>query len=237
MDGPCPLLPPPIPGPAADTSCEEARAAAALEAETGMEEVEEEEPDDLQTIGHAFFHSPQDMQRAISVFCGAVHKQNTDIITPTILVMLNSTLQMQLTAVGWQPFKSRDLTYPYHAMTSTQRGAILSLLREEHEGKWMVFDHAMIFKKGFQVMQLKPLDVLGALCTLVLASDTYPDKRLRLAVCNILLQRVQASMVLDKHTQIALNQRLFPVAPTPTAMAKTMEGGGAISPLAGASAH
>ena len=47
----------------------------------------------------------------------------------------------------------------------------------------------------------------------------------------------QASMVLDKHTQIALNQRLFPAAPTPTAMAKTMEGGGAISPLAGASAH
>lgn len=205
----------------------------------------EAERDGLRVVAHAFFHSQQDMQRAISVFCGAVQKQTTDIITPTILMMLNSTMQMQLTAVGWQPFKSRDLTYPYHAMNQAQKAAILSLLSKEHEDRWMVFDHAMVYKKGFQVVQLKPLDVLGALCSLVLASDTYTDKRLRLAVCNILLQRVQASMVLDKHTQMALNQRLFPpsstnpsnaASPSSVPITKTMNGG-AISPMPGSSIH
>ena len=63
---------------------------------------------------------------------------------------------------------------------------------------------------------LKPLDVLSALCSLVLSSNAYPDKRLRVAICNILLQRVQARVTLDKHTQAALNQRLFPITPQGT---------------------
>ena len=196
------------------------------------------------SVVHAFFHSQHDMQRAISVFCGTASKQSTDVITPTLLMMLNSTLQMQLTAVGWQPFRSRDLTYPYHAMTQDQRAAILSLLTQEHEDKWIVFDHAMVYKRGGQTIQLKPIDVLGSMCSLVLASDTYTDKRLRLAVCNILLQRVQANIVLDKQTQMALNQRLFVSSATssanpsncasPSAIIKT-EMGGAISPMAGPS--
>ena len=204
------------------------------------------------SVVHAFFREQTDMQRAITVFCGTVPKQSTDIITPTVLMMLNSTLQMQLTAVGWQPFRSRDLTYPYHAMTQAQRAAILGLLVPEHEDKWAVFDHAMVYRRarGVQVIQLKPIDVLGALCSLVLASDTYPDKRLRLAVCNILLQRVQASIVLDKHTQMALNQRLFapttpasssslnpshcgsPTSATTSATTTKKAQGGAISPVA-----
>jgi hypothetical protein len=201
----------------------------------------EPEHDGLHAVALAFFHSQHDMQRAISIFCGAVQKpQSTDIITPTILMMLNSPLQMQLTAVGWQPFRSRDLTFPYHAMNQQQKEAILSLFGAEHEDKWMVFDHAMVYKKGFRVVQLKPLDVLSALCSLVLASDTYTDKRLRLAVCNILLQRVQASMVLDKYTQMALNQRLFPPSSSNPSTAaspvtKTTENG-AISPMTGPSA-
>jgi hypothetical protein len=202
------------------------------------------ERDGLLSVVHAFFHTQHDMQRAISIFCGAVQQQSSDIITPTILMMLNTTLQMQLTAVGWQPFRSRDLTYPYHAMNQVQKEAILSLFGAEHEDKWTVFDHAMVYKRGQQPVQLKPLDVLGALCSLVLASDTYTDKRLRLAVCNILLQRVQASMALDKYTQMALNQRLFPRssanpsnAASPSCPATKMIENGAISPMPDSSAH
>jgi hypothetical protein len=52
--------------------------------------------------------------------------------------------------------------------------------------------------------------VLEALCASVLASTAYPDKRLRVAICNILLQRVQASIPIERGVQTVLNQRLFP---------------------------
>ena len=59
---------------------------------------------------------------------------------------------------------------------------------------------------------LKALDVLEALCTSVLTSTAYADKRLRVAVCNILLQRVQASIPIDRSVQAALNAKLFPTS-------------------------
>jgi hypothetical protein len=188
--------------------------------------------EEIQELVQAFFASQEDMARSISVLCGSNHKQQSnDTITPVILMMLNSQVQVQLTVVGWQPFRTRDLTYPYQQMNARQKQAILALLDQERHGqRWTVFEHAMTFRRGIQSIQLMPLDVLSALCSLVLSSELYPDKRLRLAICNILLQRVQANVVLDKHTQAALNARLFP-PPSPTPPTKMDHpGDGAISP-------
>jgi hypothetical protein len=187
---------------------------------------------EIQELVHAFFASPEDMSRSISVLCGANHKQQSnDTITPVVLMMLNSQVQVQLTGVGWQPFRTRDLTYPYQQMNLRQKQAILALLdQERHCQRWTVFEHAMTFRRGVQSIQLKPLEVLSALCSLVLSSELYPDKRLRLAICNILLQRVQANVVLDKHTQAALNARLFPPPSPPVMMEHAEDKDGAISP-------
>jgi hypothetical protein len=132
---------------------------------TGEEEIHE--------LVQAFFASPEDMTRSISILCGTNQKQQSnDTITPVILMMLNSQIQVQLTVVGWQPFRTRDLTYPYHQMNARQRQAILTLLDQERHGqRWTVFEHAMTFKRGFQSIQLKPLEVLSALCSLVLSSE------------------------------------------------------------------
>ncbi len=179
-----------------------------------------------------FFGEFTTMQRSISILCESNTKQHTDTVTSTVLAMLTTHLQIYLTAVGWQPFKSKDLTYPYAQMTSEQKAVFRAALTGSEapggEGggrRWGVFEHAMAFRRPLSSppIQLRPLDVLSALCGSVLNSHVYHDKRLRVAVCNILLQRVQASIPLDKHTQAALNERLFPVSAPATPETKPEE--------------
>lgn len=179
-----------------------------------------EAPAVMTDLVSVFFGELPRMQKSINVLCENNLKQNTDTVTPTILTMLTCPLQIQLTAVGWQPFKSKDLTYPYNQMTQEQRqvfrDSIASMTDQaQFHKRWGIFEHAMIYRRpgGAKPILLKPLDVLGALCSSVLNSSAYQDKRLRVAICNILLQRVQASVPLDKHTQSSLNERLFPSVP------------------------
>lgn len=170
-------------------------------------------------VVHAFFTDTDAMKKSIIVLSDVRAKQSTDQVTQTILIMLTCPVQIYLTPVGWQPFKNKELTYPYNLMTPAQKQVLRDSLSEENIGlgQWGVFEHAMVYKGGaVGGGLLKPLDVLSALCSLVLSSNAYPDKRLRVAICNILLQRVQARVTLDKHTQAALNQRLFPITPQGT---------------------
>lgn len=183
----------------------------------------------------AFFGTRPRMQASIAILCDSIHSNSNrtnhatkqeqggkpktghthasgDPVTQTILLMLSSPVHIQLTVVGWQPLRGRELTFPFHLMTSEQKQALKALIEGE-PAKWMVYEHAMTYRRPAtdQAITLDALDVLGALCSSILASTTYKDRRLRVAVCNILLQRVQASIPIDKHTQAALNARLFPL--------------------------
>lgn len=160
-----------------------------------------------------FFGDAPTMQRTLAVLCESNHKQHADTVTQTVLMLLNSPVHIQLTAVGWQPLKGKELTFPFMQMDLRQRQALIALL-EEGSARWNVYEHAMVYRNpACPAMQLKPLLVLEAMCNEVLASPAYPDKRLRVAICNILLQRVQASVPIERSVQSALNLRLFP--PTP----------------------
>lgn len=164
-----------------------------------------------------FFEEGETMQRTLAVLCESNHsKQHADMVTHTVLMLLNSHVHIQLTAVGWQPLKGKELTYPYMQMSLPQRQALVALLDEGQE-RWQVYEHAMIFRDPLcPAIHLKPLNVLEALCTSVMNSTAYSDKRLRVAICNILLQRVQASIPIERSVQTVLNQRLFPATvPTP----------------------
>ena len=154
--------------------------------------------------------SPQ-LRTTISVLCenNTSKQQTPDLVTQTLLMMLISPVHIQLTAVGWQPFKGRELTYPYNRMSSAQREAIRAILDNTPE-RWNVYEHAMTYRRSAPPVMLKTLDVLEAACTSIIEGKAYPDKRMRVVICNILLQRVQASVPIDKHTQLELNTRLFP---------------------------
>jgi hypothetical protein len=165
-----------------------------------------------------FFGSLGEMQRSLTILCESNQKSTpptgTDTVTQTVLMLLSSPLHIQLTVVGWQPLKGRDLTFPYALMSLEQRQGLRRLV-DEGGDRWSVYEHAMMFRRGASPMLLKSLDVLEALCSLVLSSATaYPDKRLRVAICNILLQRVQANIPIERNVQAALNAKLFPPLPS-----------------------
>jgi hypothetical protein len=170
-----------------------------------------------QAVVESFFGTPLLMQASISILCESIHcdknkaKNVADPVTQTVLMLLSSPMNIQLTVVGWQPLKGRDLTYPFHCMSPGQKQSLKDLVECEPV-RWIVYEHAMSYRCKVSLPSLAPLDVLGALCSSVLSSTVYKDKRLRVAVANILLQRVQASIPIDKKTQAALNGRLFPPA-------------------------
>lgn len=158
-----------------------------------------------------FFGDMSTIQRTLAVLCESNHRQTgTDTVTQTILMLLNSPVHVQLTAVGWQPLKGRDLTFPYNQMTFEQRQAVKDLLDDGDGHHWQAYEHALVYRRKLASIQLKPLEVLEALCTSLLSSTVYTDKRMRVAVCNILLQRIQASMPIERSVQAALNNKLFP---------------------------
>jgi hypothetical protein len=161
----------------------------------------------------AFFGTRDQLQRSIALLCESHPPQHADPVTHTLITMITCPLQVQLTAVGWQPFKGRELTIPYQKMTSAQKETLKALLQTE-EGAWTVYEYATVHrckaKRAVVVgVCLNPLTVLEAVCDMVLKSAAYPDRRMRVAVCNIVLQRVQASIPVDKNTLRDLNTRLF----------------------------
>ena len=156
-----------------------------------------------------FFEGLATMQRTLAVLCESNQRQpGADTVTQTILMLLSSPVHVQLTAVGWQPLKGRDLTYPYSQMTLEQRQGLKELV--DDDDRWQAYEHALVFRRRAPAVHLKPLEVLEALCTSVLSSSAYQDKRMRVAICNILLQRVQASIPIERGVQAALNAKLFP---------------------------
>jgi hypothetical protein len=165
-------------------------------------------------VMQAFFEPMQQMQATISVLCDGHGTQHQDPVSHTVLIMITTPLHVQLTAVGWQPFKGKELTFPYQRMSSEQKDALKALLTgEEQEAQWGVYEHAITYRRRGGPSCLKSLDVLEALCSTILRSVAYPDRRMRVAVCNIVLQRVQANVQVDKATLQSLNAKLFPPLP------------------------
>ena len=166
----------------------------------------------------AFFTPTPRMQVTLSILCDSHAVPPTDPVTNTVLTMISCPTHIQLTALGWQPFKGKELTMPYQRMTSEQKEVIKSLLTDESkQAQWRMHEHALVFHRKDEgtgkepiPTHLCPLDVLEAMCYTILHTNTYADKRYRVAVCNILLQRVQAGFPVDKNTLKRLNQNLFP---------------------------
>jgi hypothetical protein len=53
------------------------------------------------------------------------------------------------------------------------------------------------------------VEALSALCERILASKIHPEHRVRVGVCNIILQRVQGVVPLSRNVQQSLNTVLF----------------------------
>jgi hypothetical protein len=155
-------------------------------------------------IQDAFFSPPQ-LERTLVVLCENA-RQEKDPVTHTLITMVSHPLQLHLTAVGLQPFRGKETTFPYEAMSPDQQQTLRKLL--EQSSMWTRHESCQSFLEREFVL-LDPGPILHALCRNILTNSIHKDRRVRVAVCNIILQRVQANVPLSKKLQAQLNLDLF----------------------------
>ena len=132
-----------------------------------------------------------------------------DPITATAIIFLTSPLQLALTEVGAMLFQGRaSMVYPFALMSERQRAYVRECLQRRQE--WNIYNDAVMFKRsrGEPQRTVKQSAVLIALCTKVLSAKADRDVRPRLALCNIILQRIQGYVAIDKPVQKELNEWL-----------------------------
>ena len=135
-----------------------------------------------------------------------------DPITATVIIFLNCPLQLGLTEVGAMLFQNHaSLVFPFNLMSERQKTYLRACL--ERPSEWSVLNNAVVFKKrrGEPSRTLAPSAVLLSLCRKMLDQQDTSAKRSpqqRLAVCNIILQRVQGYVPIDKPIQKQLNEWL-----------------------------
>ena len=114
-------------------------------------------------------------------------------------------------------------------MDPAQRAFLMEAM--DDASRWTAHENSLLWKRRGERVRLGAADVLEAICAPILRCKRYnqskfvfhqlthpgvwirySDPKARVAVCNIILQRVQASAPLSAALQADLNRRLFPEA-------------------------
>ncbi len=138
-----------------------------------------------------------------------------DPITATLIIFLTCPVQLALTEVGAMLFQGHSfLVYPFNLMESRQRDFLRRCLERQQE--WNIYNGAIVFRqpKGQGNLTLSSSSVLLAFCQKVIhapqsqAGESSLSPSQRLAICNIILQRVQGYVQIEKQVQKELNEWL-----------------------------
>ncbi len=152
------------------------------------------------------------LARLLPYFCKieaeAPRHPQYDPITSAVLTFLTAPLQLCLTQVGAAPFLGHTaLVYPYSLMTVQQRAFLRAAL--DRPAEWGIVNGAIVFHRSQKdPVVLPPRAVLTALCAKVFDSSLHTEERARVAICNIILQRVQGFLPIAKPVQRELNEWL-----------------------------
>jgi hypothetical protein len=165
-------------------------------------------------VYNAFLGSPESVGRMMVYFCNQTHtvtnRGEWDPITHTILEALTSKVQLCFTADGFMPFRGKHkMIYPYSLLTLEQKEALRGAL--SNRMRFTVCREAIMIpqKKGLAIDQFA---VLHAICAGIIASKSHESERVRMGVCNIILQRVQSLVTVPGDVQARLNEALAPKA-------------------------
>lgn len=162
-----------------------------------------------QRLFDAFF-SEEHMPATIVILSENV-QQRDDRISYVISLLLTSKIKIQLIANGLLLFQGNDLMIPYQHMLPHHRDCILCMM-QEHVQSWTFYECSLVWKGTLpSVLHDEQLRVLKALCSLVQSTSKVRDERSKLAIMNIILQRVHSKVCLSKPVQLLLNKHLFEV--------------------------
>jgi hypothetical protein len=155
------------------------------------------------------FFDAEGLQRMLTYMCNCRLPGSWDPVTSTVVDMLTLRLQFCLTAEGLAPFRGKaDMVYPYHMMTLPQK----AFLREEVAARssYCICNDAVVFHPAPGALErLDQVKVLEGVCSRILASGVHAEHRVRVGVCNIILQRVQGVVPISRGVQQKLNAILF----------------------------
>ena len=127
-----------------------------------------------------------------------------DPISTTVVAMATRPLHLCLNEVGVAPFLDRPtLIFPYNLMTRDQKQCLLDCIALSEE--WTVCNGVIVFRRTKGPVHLPSLAVLTALCAGVMDAPSVHPPATRVALCNILLQRVQSHVPIDPDTHRKLN--------------------------------
>lgn len=130
-----------------------------------------------------------------------------DPITNTIITLLSSPLHLCLTEVGAMLFHGHaTLIYPYNLMSEDQKVFVRECLEQRQE--WNIYNDTVVFRRSKSPITLCASTVLTALCRKMFDSQAHTEPARRIALCNIILQRVQGYIRIDKDVQRQLNEWL-----------------------------
>lgn len=155
------------------------------------------------------FFSADGLQRMLTFLCNARLPGNWDPVTSTVVDMLTSRLQFCLTSEGLVPFRGKaDMVFPYHMMSPTQKDFLRAELAVR--SSYCVCNDAVMFHPlPGAAERLDQVKVLEGACSRILASNVHAEHRVRVGVCNIILQRVQSVVPISRGVQQKLNTVLF----------------------------
>ena len=130
-----------------------------------------------------------------------------DPITSAVITFLSTPLHLCLTGVGAMLFHGRaTLIYPYNLMSEGQKQFVRTCLDQRKE--WNIYNDTVVFRRSKAPVNLCPSAVLTTLCRKMFDSQTHTEPARRIALCNIILQRVQGYVRIDKDVQRQLNDWL-----------------------------
>jgi hypothetical protein len=165
-------------------------------------------PPSAESMVEVFF-CDDGLQRMLTYLCNARLPGNWDPVTSTVVDMLTSRLQFCLTAEGLIPFRGKaDMVYPYHMMTPCQKDFLRGALGVR--SSYCICNDAVVFHPSpGDADKLDHVSVLRGACNRILASNVHAEHRVRVGVCNIILQRVQSVVPISRCVQQKLNAALF----------------------------
>ncbi len=154
------------------------------------------------------FFDEENIKNSIIVLCQN-NQNETDPISNTLITMLTTPLEIQLVVNGVRMFRGKELMFPYQYMNAKQREFLLEIINYD-EKQWLYYEFCIQWKnKGKTPVFLDHLEILKSICTLVQGSKKYTDNRSKLAITNIILQRIHSNVTISKNIQQALNKFLF----------------------------
>lgn len=171
------------------------------------------------------FLNPKSLAR---IFVNASNSANAYVVDPVsdiVCAMLNNPIVCVLSTTGLMPFKNTpNIILPYSYMDNAQKTYLRTVLEERNKSSSCTrksncleihFDH----KTKQSPTHLKPETILLVMCESIIATamgDTTEEHK-RLAICNILLQRVRCSVNLRHDIFVYLQTQLqdrFPKSET-----------------------